>query len=346
MLSRTMITDRHRRPLGSLRVSVTDRCNLRCRYCMPEEHYTWLPRQSILTFEETTRLVTIFAGLGVTKLRLTGGEPLLRHDLPRAVAMLRTVPGIRDFAMTTNAVLLGRFAGDLKTAGLGRLTVSLDTLRAERFKAFAGRGRHADVIDGIRAAEEAGFTGTKLNAVIVRGVNDDELVDLVAFGRSHSIEVRFIEYMDVGGATQWSFGDVVSRAEMLERLEPALGPIEPVQDGGTQRAPADRFRLDDGTTFGIIASTTAPFCSDCDRSRITADGLWFTCLYAVDGVDLKGPLRTGATDDDIAALIHDRWTARRERGAEERLAVSERGPLYQVEGLRVDPHREMHTRGG
>ena len=313
---------------------------------MPEEHYTWLPRESILTFEETARLTKAFTRLGASRLRLTGGEPLLRHDLPRAIRILRNIEAIDDLAMTTNAVLLGQHAADLKDAGLDRLTISLDTLEPERFKVFAGRGRHEDVLEGIRAASDVGFTGTKLNAVIVRGFNDDELVPLVEFGREYGIEVRFIEYMDVGGATNWSIDDVVPRREMLEVLGRVFGTIDPIADPTNTRAPADRFRLEDGTMFGIIASTTAPFCSDCDRSRITADGVWLTCLYAVDGIDLKAPLRTGATDEDLEKLIRDVWTGRRDRGAEERLGVEGRGPLYQVNGLRMYPHREMHTRGG
>jgi cyclic pyranopterin phosphate synthase len=313
---------------------------------MPEDDYAWLPRQSILTFEEVTRVVRVFVSLGVSRLRLTGGEPLLRHDLSRAVRMLQAVPGIDDLAMTTNAVLLRRHADDLKAAGLGRLTVSVDTLQPDRFKAFAGRGRLEDVLDGIQAAREAGFTGTKLNAVVMRGVNDDELVALVEYGRANDIEVRFIEYMDVGGATNWSMDDVVPRAEMLDVLGGAFGTIEPIADELHDRAPADRFRLSDGTTFGIVASTTAPFCSDCDRSRITADGMWFTCLYATDGFDFKAPLRDGATDAELERMVRDHWTARRDRGAEERLAVADRGPLYPLQGLKTDLHREMHTRGG
>ncbi len=340
-----MIRDTLDRPLGSLRISVTDRCNLRCRYCMPEEEYVWLPRASILSFEEMVRVAALFTGLGVDRVRITGGEPLLRHDLPRLVSMLRANPALRDLAMTTNAVLLRRHAAALHTAGLDRLTISLDTLRPDRFAAFAGRARHHDVIDGIAAAADVGFTGTKLNSVVVRGVNDDEIEDLLAFGRAHQLEVRFIEYMDVGGATHWSLDQVVSRDEILSRIERAFGPAqaEPLDN---HRAPADRFRLADGTAFGIIASTTAPFCRDCDRSRVTADGVWFLCLYATTGVDLKQMLRAGASDAELLDAIQSTWTARVDRGAEERLGVADRGPLYQVTGLRQDPHREMHTRGG
>jgi len=339
-----MITDKLRRPLGSLRVSVTDRCNLRCRYCMPEQDYVWLPKQSILTFEEIARLVSVFTSLGVEKIRLTGGEPLLRHDLPTLTAMLAANTAVRDLALTTNGVLLARHAAPLKQAGLGRVTVSLDTLRADRMRELARTDRHADVLEGIRTARAAGFS-LKLNTVVIRGVNDDELGDLIEFARKHEAEVRFIEYMDVGGATTWSAEQVVSQREMLEVLSARYGAITPVTAGDIS-APAERFRLPDGTTFGIVASTTAPFCRSCDRSRLTADGTWFLCLYAARGTDLREPLRKGATDAELADLIASTWRGRSDRGAEERLGVAQRAPLYPVEGLRADPHREMHTRGG
>jgi len=332
------------RPLGSLRISVTDRCNLRCRYCMPEDDYVWLPRASILTFEELTRLVGVFAGMGVHKVRLTGGEPLLRHDLPALVAMIARDSRISDLAITTNGLLLAKQAAALKAAGLRRVTVSLDTLRAQRMLAFAKSAHHADVLEGIAAARRVGFGKLKLNAVVIRGFNDDELVDLIEFARTHDAEVRFIEYMDVGGATRWSMDQVVSQREMLEILGRQYGAIGPVPDD--PHAPAERFRLPDGTTFGIIASTTAPFCRSCDRSRVTADGTWLLCLYAARGVDLREPLRRGAPDEELAAIIRDGWLGRRDRGAEERLGVADRSALYRLESLRADPHREMHTRGG
>jgi len=339
-----MITDRLQRPLGSLRVSVTDRCNLRCRYCMPEQDYVWLPKQSILTFEEIARLVGIFTSLGVEKVRLTGGEPLLRHDLATLTGMLAKNPAIRDLALTTNGLLLARQADALKQAGLGRVTVSLDTLRPERMQALARSDRHADVLAAIATARRVGFP-VKLNTVVIRGVNEDELVELVEFARAHEAEVRFIEYMDVGGATGWSMEQVVSQQEILERLSPQYGAITPVTSGDVA-APAERFRLPDGTTFGIVASTTAPFCRSCDRSRLTADGTWFLCLYAERGIDLREPLRNGASDAELADLIASTWQGRTDRGAEARLGLAHRTPLYQVNGLRADPHREMHTRGG
>jgi len=338
------VLDHFERPLGSLRLSVTDRCNMRCRYCMPEENYIWLPRASLLSFEELARLVQIFAGLGASKVRLTGGEPLLRHELPELVSRIRAVPGVEEIALTTNGLLLRRHAEGLRAAGLDRVTVSLDTLRADRALAFARVDRHADILDGVRAAREAGFTGTKLNTVVIRGFNDDELVDLLEFGRREGAEVRFIEYMDVGGATRWSCSDVVARREMLERLRAHYGGVEPIPAAGP--APAERYRLPDGTMFGIIASTTEPFCRSCDRSRVTADGTWFLCLYAADGTDLRALLRGGAGDAEIAEFIRRTWSARADRGAEARLAAPDRSALYQLDSLRADPRREMHTRGG
>jgi cyclic pyranopterin phosphate synthase len=338
------VRDQFARPLGSLRLSVTDRCNMRCRYCMPEPEYTWLPRASLLTFEELVRVTRIFASLGVHKVRLTGGEPLLRQGLHELVRDLAAIDGVDEIAMTTNGLLLRRHATELQAAGLDRVTVSLDTLRPERAHAFSRTMHHADTIDGIRAVREAGFAGTKLNTVVIRGFNDDEVTDLLEFSRAHGAESRFIEYMDVGGATQWSRGEVVSREQMLALIAAKYGAVEALHDGGP--APAERYRLADGLTFGIIASTTAPFCSSCDRSRVTADGTWLLCLYADDGVDLREPLRRGAPDEEIAGLIRERWQARTDRGAEARLADPARGVLYQVEGLRADPRREMHTRGG
>ena len=338
------ILDTFGRPLRNLRLSVTDRCNLRCQYCMPEEEYVWLPREDLLHFEEISRLVDLFAGLGVDKVRLTGGEPLLRRDLAALVRLLAMKRPIRDLAMTTNGVLLAGLAAPLREAGLHRVTVSLDTLRPDRFTALTRRTTHAQVLEGLRALAPAGFTDTKIDTVVMRGVNDDELADLIEFGRTVPAEVRFIEYMDVGGATRWSMDRVVSRAEMLTALEARYGSITPLVEETS--APADRFALPDGTLFGIISSTTAPFCRSCDRSRLTADGMWYRCLYAHDGTDLRDPLRRGAPDEELVALIRGIWRLRADRGAEERLAGRERSPLIQIAELRRDPHLEMHTRGG
>jgi cyclic pyranopterin phosphate synthase len=311
---------------------------------MPEQDYVWLPRESILSFEEIDRLVGIFAGLGVQKVRLTGGEPLLRHDLATLVGLVRRHSALHDIALTTNGTLLRRHARELRAAGLDRVTVSLDTLRAERMQEFARSARHGDILDGIAAAREAGLGPLKLNVVVIRGYNDDELNDLLEFGRAQSAEVRFIEYMDVGGATEWSMDQVVSQREVLETVARRYGPIEPL--GQPDSAPAERFALSDGTVFGVIASTTAPFCRACDRSRLTADGTWLLCLYGESGLDLRESLRMGSTDAEIAARIVETWGTRTDRGAEARAEAPHRGALYQLESLRADPHREMHTRGG
>jgi cyclic pyranopterin phosphate synthase len=304
------------RPLRSLRVSVTDRCNLRCEYCMPEEDYVWLPRQHLLTFEEIGAIVDAFTDEGVDRVRLTGGEPLLRQRLPALVERLASRPALEDIALTTNGVLLADLARPLRTAGLHRVTVSLDTLHADRFRRLTRLDAHAAVRRGIDAAAGAGFDA----------------------------EVRFIEYMDVGGATRWTPDAVVSREEMLERIGRRLGDPRSLPDGGS--APAERFRLSDGTTFGIIASVTQPFCRTCDRSRLTADGLWFLCLYGRFGTDLRGPLRRGASRDDLRSIIARVWRARTERGAEERDALDRRTPFIPISALKQDAHLEMHTRGG
>ncbi len=340
----TPLSDTFGRALRNLRISVTDRCNLRCQYCMPEEDYVWLARENILQFEEVGALVDVFADLGVDKVRLTGGEPLLRRDLADLVRLLARKPRIRDLALTTNGVLLAEHAPALRAAGLHRVTVSLDTLRPERFRALTRRPNHAQVLEGLRAVAAAGFSGTKVDTVVMRGVNEDELADLIEYGKTVAAEVRFIEYMDVGGATRWSMEAVVSRAEMLKSLERRYGRIDPVVEASS--APADRYRLPDGTVFGIISSTTAPFCESCDRSRLTADGVWYLCLYALRGIDLRGPLRQGVSAAELKALITGSWRARDDRGAEERLRNRHRTPLIPLTELKRDPHLEMHTRGG
>jgi len=339
-----MVRDTIGRPLRILRLSVTDRCNLRCSYCMPEEDYVWLPRADILHFGETAHLVDVFADLGVDKVRLTGGEPLLRKELYRLVTMLAGNARLKDLAMTTNGVLLAEQAAPLRGAGLGRVTVSPDTLRPERFKTLTRRDTLAQVLEGIETVDRMGWPGLKLDTVLMRGVNDDELADIIEYARKVSAEVRFIEYMDVGGATHWSMDRVVSRAEMLTRLGARYGAIEPVVEDST--APADRFRLPDGYVFGIISSTTQPFCGTCDRSRLTADGMWYLCLYATKGTDLRKALRGGASRDELKSLIVPGWEGRADRGAEQRLALAERRPLVQIGELKRDPHLEMHTRGG
>jgi cyclic pyranopterin phosphate synthase len=338
-----MVLDRLDRPARSLRISVTDRCNLRCQYCMPEEHYTWLPRADILRFEELDRLAGVFTELGVDRVRITGGEPLLRRDLPGLLQRLAANPRIRDLAMTTNGVRLAGQAAALRAAGLHRITVSLDTLRPARFKALTRSDELPAVLGGIDAAAEH-FGGLKLDTVVIRGTNEDELVDLVEFARSRRAEIRFIEYMDVGGATRWSMDAVVTRREILRRLQEHYGAITPVEEETT--APADRFRLPDGTLFGVISSTTEPFCRSCDRSRLTADGMWYLCLYAVQGTDLRALLRRGASDEELREVIASAWRGRTDRGAEQRLASERRAAFIPLGTLKTDAHLEMHTRGG
>ena len=334
------------RPLRSLRVSVTDRCNLRCRYCMPEDDYTWLPRGTLLSFEEINRLVEIFAEFGVDKVRLTGGEPLLRRDLPTLIRLLKQQASIHDIALTTNGILLDEQAESLRDAGLHRVTVSLDTLQPDRFRILTKRDTFDRVLGGIARVNAIGLTGLKIDTVVIKGFNDDELVELIEYGKSVEAEVRFIEYMDVGGANDWGMEKVFSQAEILRRLRQEYGSIEPIRENSS--APAGRFRLPDGTTFGIIPSTTTPFCATCDRSRLTADGMWYLCLYAKHGLDLREPLRMN-DDATVRARVRSGWQRRIDRGATERKALesaSRRGQFIQIEELRQDPHLEMHARGG
>lgn len=312
---------------------------------MPEADYVWLPKRELLDFDEIRRLVERFVELGVDRVRLTGGEPLLRRDLPLLVAAIASLPGLSEVALTTNGMRLAEQATALAQAGLSRITVSLDTLDPDRFERLTRRRGLDAVLEGIAAAKRAGLDDElKIDCVVMAGVNDDELDGLLAYGRDVGAEVRFIEYMDVGGATRWAPDRVLSRRRILDRLTERHGAIASLPGRGS--APAERFRLTDGTVFGIIASTTAPFCGACDRSRLTADGTWYHCLYARDGIDLKGPLRRGDDDEALATLLAEAWQARTDRGAESRLELSERGALVPVEALRADPRLEMHTRGG
>ncbi|WP_410575707.1 GTP 3',8-cyclase MoaA [Amycolatopsis sp. cmx-4-61] len=342
------VTDLFARPMGDLRLSVIDQCNLRCQYCMPEEHYTWLPRTDLLTVDEIGRLVSAFISLGVTKVRLTGGEPLIRPNLPEIVQRIAQhfddTSGLDDLAITTNGVLLSDKLDALKAAGLRRVTISIDTLDPHRFAALSKRKTHHKVIEGIRSVPAAGFQDTKLDSVVMRGFNEDELGDLIEFARTVPAEVRFIEYMDVGGATHWSKDKVFPKAEMLELLTKRYGSIEALPK--SDAAPASRFMLPDGATFGIIASTTEPFCSTCNRSRVTADGMWLHCLYSLAGTNLRHSLRSGVTDEELRALLAAGWTRRADRGAENRSNMRERKVFLPADQLKRDPHLEMHTRGG
>ena len=327
--------DRLNRPLEDLRVSVTDRCNFRCTYCMPLDEYEWLKVARILSFEEIARLARIFAGLGVRKIRLTGGEPLVRKELPKLVGQLADIEGIADLAMTTNASRLTELARPLADAGLRRLTVSLDTLRPDRFRAITQRGDLEPVLAGLFAARDAGLRPIKINAVIERDVNEDEIPELAAFGREHGFEIRFIEYMDVGNANQWRTERLVPKAEILERVGSAF-PFRPSSDVRGSR-PADHYDYVDGAgSFGVIASVTDPFCGDCSRARLTADGQLVTCLFSSAGFDLKPLLRGGASDEEIAQAITDVWTRRSDRYSETRLVA-----LHSVAGYQPGASRKL-----
>ncbi len=315
-----MLLDRLSRPLEDLRISVTDRCNFRCTYCMPLDEYEWLKVTRILSFEEIARLARIFSGLGVRKLRLTGGEPLVRKQLSSLVGQLAAIPGVDDLAMTTNASRLTELAEPLAQAGLQRLTVSLDTLRPDRFGAITQRGELGPVLEGINAARQAGLGPIKINVVVERDVNEDEVSELAAFGRERGFEVRFIEYMDVGNANQWRTDRLVPKAEILERV----GSAFPFRASSAPRGSrtANRYEYLDGAGgFGVIASVTEPFCGDCSRARLTADGQLVTCLFSGSGFDLKPLLRGGASDGEIASAVEQVWTGRADRYSETRLVA-------------------------
>jgi len=333
------LRDTFGRPLEDLRISVIDRCNFRCNFCMPAGHtYTFLPKAEILSFEEITRLACVFAGLGVRKIRLTGGEPLLRAEIETLVAMLAEVEGIADLALTTNGLLLAGKAAALRAAGLQRLTVSVPSLDPRVFARLSGLGhRVEDVLCGIDAAVDAGFFPLKINVVAIKGTNDDELPAIARYFKERGHVVRFIEYMDVGTLNGWDPERVVSAREILERIGRKL-PLEPA--GRARRSDvADRYRyLDDGVELGTIASITEPFCGDCARGRLTAEGMLYTCLFGAAGHDLKGPLRSGATDAELVERIAGVWRARTDRYSEERaqaLAGGATVPLPKVEMYRI-----------
>jgi GTP 3',8-cyclase len=328
------LTDRLGRPVEDLRVSLTDRCNLRCRYCMPREvfgpDHAFLDRDELLHFEELERLLRVFVALGVTKIRLTGGEPLLRRDLPDLVRMLATIDGIDDLALTTNGILLPRFAEELAAAGLHRVTVSLDALDDAAFRAVADTAKPvAAVFAGIEAAVAAGLTPVKVNTVLHRGTNDDQLEELAAWGREAGATVRFIEFMDVGTTNDWLRERVVPADEVIERIH-ARWPIEPV-DPLKPGEVADRYRYLDGAgEVGVIASVTRPFCGTCTRARLSAIGELFTCLFAARGHDLRALLRGGATDVEVADAITRIWSARSDRASELRSEGGLTGPRVEM----------------
>jgi cyclic pyranopterin phosphate synthase len=317
-----MIEDRLGRPLRDLRVSVTDRCNFRCSYCMPAEifgeRYQFLPKAEILTFEEITRLVRVFVSLGVRKVRVTGGEPLMRADLPQLIASMAAIDGVEDLSLTTNASMLAGFAGALREAGLSRVTVSLDSLDEEVFKSMNGRKYGtAPVLAGLEAAERAGLAPLKVNCVVKRGLNDHTLVGLARHFRHTGHIVRFIEYMDVGTLNGWNMTDMVPAEAIIGAIDAEfpLEALEPNYGGEVAR----RYRYQDGAgEIGVIASVTRPFCAECTRARLSPEGKLVTCLFAHDGTDLRDPLRSGASDEELRQLIRGVWGGRTDRYSEER----------------------------
>ncbi len=334
--------DVYHRPLRDLRVSVIDRCNFRCTYCMPLDEYPWTPTDQILTFDEIERLARTFVALGVEKVRLTGGEPLLRAHLEDLIARLARIDGLRELCLTTNGSLLAERVPALKDAGLKRVNVSIDTLDPEKFARIRRRGDLNRVLDGLFAAQKAGIGPIKINTVVERGVNEEDIVPLVEFARTNGFEARFIEFMDVGNANDWRSDRVVPKREILERIAARFPLREIGREAGT--APAVDYELADGTgTVGVIASVTEPFCGTCTRARLTADGKLVTCLFADVGRDLKGPLRTGASDEELTRLVSGIWGARADRYSEERLAA-----LADGGGYNAAQHRkiEMITLGG
>lgn len=328
----SVLTDSFRRVARKLRISVTDRCNFRCQFCMPT-HPMWLPRSEILTFEEIHRVVSLFAKVGVEKVRLSGGEPLMRRDIERLVKMVADVPGIRSLGMTTNGFLLAEKAAALKKAGLKSVTVSLHSLKPERFSQITGGGVFQKVVDGIKAAKENEFKPLKINAVIIRGCNEDEIVDLASLARAGGITMRFIEYMPFDGQGLWGMEKVVSGSEIIEKIRQQyeLVPV-PRESGSTAKV----YRFEDGVgEIGIITSITEPFCSDCDRIRLSADGKIVPCLFDRAGFDLRPLLRGGASDETLLDFMRN--------------AVSRKAPG--VETLlkrfnRLEHVRPMHTIGG
>ncbi len=328
------VRDRFERPLRDLRVSVTDRCNFRCTYCMPREIYgqavRFLPHGELLTFEEITRVAGLAVELGVRKVRLTGGEPLLRRDLEVLVAMLARLPGIEDLTLTTNGSLLAERATALAAAGLRRITVSLDALEDEVFARLNDvRFPVARVLEGLAAAEQAGLSPIKVNMVVRRGVNEDSILPMARFARERGYTLRFIEYMDVGQTNGWELGEVVSAAEIRDRLAAEL-PLEPLPPNDPGEV-ATRWRyMDGGGEVGLIASVTQPFCRGCTRARLTADGVLYTCLFGTGGLDLRASLRGGADDAAVRTLLADTWAGRADRYSELRSEATRRLPKVEM----------------
>ena len=333
MANTEQLVDSFGRVHRNLRVSVTDRCNIRCYYCMPAENVVFMARRELLSFEEIERFVRVVARLGVDKLRLTGGEPLVRRELPVLVAKLSRIAGIDDLGLTTNGVLLKPIAQELYEAGLRRINISLDTLRAEKFREITRRDGFEKVLEGIFEAKRVGFDPVKINAVAIRGVTEEEVVPMARFAREHDVEMRFIEFMPLDAENRWERGKVLFAQEILDILAEGIGPLEPAANQDP-RAPASRYVFADGVgQIGIIASVSRPFCMSCDRLRLTADGKLRNCLFAHDELDVKALLRGNGTDEEIAALVHRSVGAKKEG--------------HEINTARfVQPPRPMHSIGG
>jgi len=327
--------DALRRPIHDLRISVMDRCNFRCPYCMPREtfheSYRFLKSNERLDFAEVLRLARVFVRAGVKKLRITGGEPLLRPNLSDLIGDLTSLPGIEDIALTTNGMLLAKYATELKAAGLKRITVSLDTLDPDVFAQMSGGyGGVAEVLDGIEHARRAGLSPIKVNTVVQRGVNDHTLLDLLSYFRGTGVVVRFIEYMDVGTRNHWNPALVVPSRDLAARIS-ARWPLRSLAPDYRGEV-AERHAFEDGMgEVGFISSVSQPFCGDCSRARISSDGSFYTCLFATNGTDLRGPLRAGATDDELYELIRGIWSGRRDRYSELRASMRDTAELHKVE---------------
>ncbi len=337
-----MLRDTYNRPVRDLRISVTDRCNFRCTYCMPLDEYEWLEKSEILSFEEIARLARLFVQLGVEKLRLTGGEPLARRDLHKLIGQLSALESAPEICLTTNGSLLTEKVAALQAAGLRRINVSIDSLKPERFRRITQRGDLDKVLEGLFAAKSHGLSPIKINAVIERGVNDDEILDLVTFSHEHGFAIRFIEYMDVGNANEWKSEKMVSKKEILEVINTRF----PLRKVGREKgsAPAVDYQFLDGSgDIGVIASVTEPFCGTCTRARLTADGKFVTCLFSNQGYDLKKLMRGGAGDAEILEVISTIWLKRKDRYSEERLAA-----LRSATGYDPKEHKkiEMISLGG
>lgn len=336
-----MLADTYRRPIRDLRISVTDRCNFRCIYCMPLDEYEWIDKKEILTFEEITRLVKLFIRLGVDKIRLTGGEPLVRRDLHLLIAKLSGLEGLKDLCLTTNGSLLTEQARALKDAGLKRINLSIDTLDPEKFRRITKRGDLHRVLEGLFAAKGCGLNPIKINAVVERGVNDDDILPLVEFSRENGFAIRFIEYMDVGNSNNWTSEKLVPKKEILDKIQARYPVREVGRDQGS--APSVDYEFVDGKgEVGIVASVTEPFCSTCTRARLTADGKLVTCLFSQTGHDLKTLMRSGASEEEISELISSIWSKRKDRYSDERLEALRSSDYDPKEHKKI----EMITLGG